>query len=212
MTEHDSDSGRMPDDRFSTAALSTVDEPPVDEEPQPKSHGILEFFAIIVVSAVLVWAIQAFVARPYRVPSGSMLETIQLNDYVLSEKVTLYASSPQRGQVVTFLDPADSDTTLIKRVIATGGQTVDLRHGSVYVDGVELDEPYTDGKPSYPLASTLDDQDISYPYTVPDDCLWVMGDNRTNSADSRYFGAVPVSSVTGHACLIYWPPRDFGGL
>jgi signal peptidase I len=98
---------------------------------------------------------------------------------------------------------------LIKRVIATGGQTVDLRDGRVYVDDVLQNEPYTHGEPSLALRSYLFEE-ITYPYTVPPGGLWVMGDNRTNSQDSRYFGAIPESSVTGKALFIYWPLTDIG--
>lgn len=92
-----------------------------------------------------------------------------------------------------------------------GGQTVDLRDGRVYVDGVLQDEPYTRGEPSYPLTPYYG-LTIDYPYTVPAGGLWVMGDNRTNSQDSRYFGAIKESSVTGKAIFIYWPLTDVGPL
>jgi signal peptidase I len=100
---------------------------------------------------------------------------------------------------------------LIKRIIATGGQTVDLIDGKVYVDGVALNEPYTDGLPSYPL-SNAPGITITYPYTVPEGEVWVMGDNRTNSQDSRYFGSVPVDSITGKAVFRYWPLTSIGTL
>ena len=90
-------------------------------------------------------------------------------------------------------------------------QKVDLIDGLVYVDGVPLDEPYTQGKPSEPLKTAVD-VDISYPYTIPDGHIWVMGDNRTSSADSRYFGPIPVSSVSGRAAMIYWPLDHIGVL
>ena len=110
------------------------------------------------------------------------------------------------GDIVTFQDPEIPGRVLIKRCIAVGGQTVDINDedGLVYVDGVALSEPYTRGLPSYTLAS-----DVSYPYTVPEGYLWMMGDNRTNSQDSRFFGAIPVSSVTGRGALVYWPLNDF---
>ena len=97
--------------------------------------------------------------------------------------------------------------TLIKRCIAVGGQTVDINDedGLVYVDGVALSEPYTRGLPSYTLAS-----DVSYPYTVPEGMMWMMGDNRTNSQDSRYFGAVPVASAEARSVAVLWPLGDAG--
>lgn len=107
---------------------------------------------------------------------------------------------------MTFQDPEIPGRVLIKRVIAVGGQTVDLVDGKVVVDGVALDEPYTQGKASEPL-NPAPDVDVSYPFTVPEGRLWVMGDNRTNSQDSRYFGAIKESSVTGHAVLVYCRSR-----
>ena len=131
-------------------------------------------------------------------------------DMVFSEKVTYYMRQPERGDIVTFTDPEVPTRTLIKRVIATGGQTVDLVNGEVVVDGAALDEPYTKGKPSYPLSRTAVNADISYPYKVPEGSVWVMGDNRTESQDSRYFGAVPVDTISGRASLVYWPLSSFG--
>ena len=92
-----------------------------------------------------------------------------------------------------------------------GGQTVDLIEGVVYVDGVALDEPYTQGEPTAPL-KTASGVDILYPYTVPEGEIWVMGDNRMNSADSRYFGSIDEESVSGRAVAIYWPLDHIGVL
>ena len=171
---------------------------------------IIEFVVIIASALILVWLITTFVAIPYRVPSGSMLETIQLKDRVISEKISYYSHGPQQGDIVTFADPLDPKTTLIKRCIAVEGQTVDLVDGVVYVDGEPLDESaYTGGKPSHPEDGPAQ---IQYPYTVPEGHIWCMGDNRTNSSDSRYFGAVPVDSITGHAFFTYWPISSIGPL
>jgi signal peptidase I len=155
--------------------------------------------------------LRTFVFGTYLVPSGSMLETIQEGDLLVGERVTLHFEGPQPGDVVTFDSPLD-DQTLIKRVIAVAGQSVDLRDGFVYVDGVALDEPYTLGKLSYSLSDLAGAAQITYPYTVPAGCVWVMGDNRTNSKDSRYFGAVSVDDVTSRALFIYWPLADVAGL
>ncbi len=181
---------------------------------EPKKPGLLrsivEFVVIVAVAIAMAWGLTTYVVTPYEIPSGSMLETIQLGDRVLSEKVTYHTRDPQYGDIVTFIDPEDSSRTLIKRVIATAGQVVDLKDGVVYVDGEPLAESsYTLGKPSYELTGPAN---ISYPYTVPEGYIWCMGDNRTDSSDSRYFGAVPVGNVTGRAFFTYWPLEDFGPL
>lgn len=174
---------------------------------------ILEFIIVVAVAFVLAFLITRFVAQPYEIPSQSMMDTLiggesdTPNDRILSEKISYISGEPKQGDIVTFIDVEDPNRTLIKRVIAVGGQTVDLKDGSVYVDGEKLDEPYTDGKPSYDPETG-----INYPYTVPDGYIWVMGDNRTNSQDSRWFGPVPVENVTGHAFFRYWPLKRIGTL
>ena len=181
----------------------------------PRSRGVvrtlLSWVAYIAFIMVVVFLLQAFVVRPYTIPSGSMEDTIEVGDNVWSEKVSYYFRDIEQGDIVTFEDPETTGRTLIKRVIAVGGQTIDLIDGSVYVDGELLDEPYTNGKATEPL-ETASGVEITYPYTVPEGYIWVMGDNRTNSADSRYFGPVSVSSVTGRAALIYWPLNHIGVL
>ena len=137
-------------------------------------RSLLSWVFYIVVIVGLVWLVQTFVVCPYTIPSGSMEDTIEVGDNVWSEKITYYFRDIEQGDIVTFDDPKIAGRTLIKRVIATGGQMVDLIDGVVYVDGEPLDEPYTQGKPSEPL-KTASDVEISYPYTVPDGYIWVMG-------------------------------------
>ena len=165
----------------------------------------LSVVIMVAVVALITIGLRTFVFVPYEIPSGSMEETIMTGDMIFSEKVSYYFRQPARGDIVTFNDPEVAGRTLIKRVIATGGQTVDLQDGKVVVDGVPLDEPYTLGKESNPLAHTASDVSITYPYTIPQGSLWVMGDNRTASQDSRYFGPISADSVTGRAAMIYWP-------
>ncbi len=179
--------------------------------PRGIVRTLLSWVFYIALIIALVFAMQTFVVCPYTIPSGSMEDTIEVGDNIWAEKVSYYFRDVEQGDIVTFDDPEIAGRTLIKRVIATGGQTVDLIDGAVYVDGEKLDEPYTDGKPSEPL-QTASGVEISYPYTVPEGYIWVMGDNRTNSADSRYFGPVPESSVSGRAIIIYWPLNHIGVL
>jgi signal peptidase I len=186
--------------------------PEVMDGPEEEPEGsvwrwVLEWAVIIALAFGIAFLFNTFVAGYYIVPTGSMLETIQLDDRLVGEKVSYRFREPARGDIVTFIDPRDGTTLLCKRVIATGGQTLDLRDGTVYVDGQALDEPYTGGKPSNPLpdyASILPGP-ITYPYQVPEGYLWVMGDNRTNSKDSRYFGAVPRENIVARGLFVYWP-------
>lgn len=175
-----------------------------------QSPGALRTFLGLLVMVAFVlglsWLLRTFLLQAYEIPSGSMEETIMTGDMVFAEKVSYRFRDPEPGDIVTFQDPEIPGRILIKRCIAVGGQTVDINDedGLVYVDGEPLAEPYTDGKPSYRLAS-----DVTYPYTVPEGHVWVMGDNRTNSQDSRFFGSIPISSVTGRGALVYWPLNDF---
>ncbi len=174
--------------------------------------SVLSIVVMIAVVVLGVIALRVFVFVPYEIPSGSMEETIMTGDMVFSEKVSYYTREPKQGDIVTFDDPEVAGRTLIKRVIAVGGQTVDLVDGKVVVDGVALDEPYVSGKDSLPLSRTAAGVTISYPYTVPSGHIWVMGDNRTSSQDSRYFGSIPKSSISGRAAFVYWPVNHWGTL
>lgn len=177
-------------------------------------RDLLEIVVLVIVALVAAFLLRTYVAEPFVIPSASMEDTLKVGDRLIGEKLTYRSSSPQPGDIVTFEDPENPGTILIKRVIATEGQTVSLQGGKVIVDGTALDEPYTEGKASDPItrhAPTLS-ADIAYPYTVPAGSVWVMGDNRTNSLDSRYFGAIPVSSITSRAVFVFWPFSDFGAI
>ena len=183
---------------------------------QSRASGAARSFMSILLMVGLVVLItvclRMFVFVPYEIPSGSMEDTILPGDMVFSEKITYYMREPEYGDIVTFMDPEVAGRTLIKRVIATEGQTVDLVDGKVVVDGSVLYETYTGGRPSNPLYRTASGVDVSFPYTVPEGEVWVMGDNRTSSQDSRYFGSIPITSITGRAALVYWPLNDIGFL
>jgi signal peptidase I len=182
------------------------------EERKGALSTIFQWVVVFAAAVVASFLIRSFLIEFYAVPSGSMLQTIQEGDRVVGEKLSFRFREPHAGEIITFDDPSGSGNTLIKRVIATGGQTVDLRDGVVYVDETALEEPCTNGLRSDPLQDCIVPGGISYPYTVPDDCLWVMGDNRTNSRDSRYFGPVPLDSVTSRAVWTYWPLSSWGGI
>ena len=179
------------------------------EPRRPLWRDLVQFALAFAVMIGAIWLLRLFVIEPFTVPTGSMIPTIEKGDSMYAEKVSLwFDDTPQVGQVYTFTCPVPADDgtyeVMIKRVIATAGQVVDLRDGHVYVDGVMLDEPYVHGKQSV-AERTAPGVDVTYPYTVPDGCFWAMGDNRTNSSDSRYFGPVPYDNLIAHAVFRYWP-------
>ena len=179
--------------------------------------GLVAFIAVVL---ALTAALRTFVLGTHVVPTASMADTIEVGDLIASEKVSYWFDEPETGDIVTFtvyaetvdgepvadtisLEPGEGleEVELVKRVIATAGQTVDIVDGAVYVDGEPLEEDYVDGA----LTEELAGSDIEFPCTVPEGEIWVMGDNRANSADSRWFGPVPVESVTGRVFFCYWP-------
>jgi signal peptidase I len=167
---------------------------------------LVETALLLIVAFVLAQGVKAFIVQPFVIPTGSMVPTIGIGDYVLAEKLSYrFGGAPHPGDIVVFDDPNKEHPQLIKRVIAVAGQTVDVRDDHVYVNGTALPEPYVHGEPTTPGTVTT-------PLVVPSGHVWLMGDNRPNSGDSRYFGPQPVSAIHGRAFWTYWPPDEFGPL
>jgi signal peptidase I len=162
------------------------------------ARWLLELVAMVAAAFVLALVIKTFVVQPFVVPSGSLEPTIQIGDRVLVNKFIYRFRSPRRGEIVVFADPYHKLPALIKRVVAVGGDTVDIRDGKLWLNGVAQNEPYTHGKPTQPGT-------VPMPLQVPKGYVFLMGDNRTNSGDARYFGPQPVSVVEGQAFCVYWP-------
>lgn len=192
--------GSMYDDQMALEAE-------VEDVPQRASFArwLGETLLLVAVAFVLAQGIKTFVVQPYIIPTGSMEPTILIGDRVIAEKVSYRFGDPQPGDIVVLDDPAGQHPQLIKRVIAVGGQTIDIRDGLVYIDGEVLDEPYLVGVKT-------EVGTVIMPLTVPEGDIFVMGDNRPNSGDARYFGVLPVSTVKGRAIATYWPLDRLGGL
>jgi signal peptidase I len=169
---------------------------------------LFEIVETLVLTLVIFLVIQNFVAQPYRVQQNSMERTLEPDQYVLVDKLTSHFDDYKRGDIVVFNPPeawAQGDgTPFIKRVIGVGGDTVDIKDGHVYVNGVPLDEPYVFDE--QPTVMTGDRSE----WVIPQGELFVMGDHRANSADSRVFGPIEKKDVVGRAWLRYWPFNTFG--
>ena len=169
------------------------------------ARWVAETLVMVAIAFFVAQAVRAYAVAPFIVPSESMVPTMKISDRFLADRFTYrFVREPKPGDIVVFDEPGGK-RTFVKRVIATAGQQVDVRDGSVYVDGRRLDEPYTHGVPTDPGS-------IDLPTTVPEGQVWLMGDNRTNSTDSRWFGTVPLSTVRGHAVALYWPLSRVGAL
>jgi signal peptidase I len=187
-------------------------------------------FLILVALAVAI-LVKTFVIQAFYIPSESMVPTLEVGDRVFVSKFMFDGGDIARGDVIVFENPNAAELPdrsgissvlhwlgegiglaqpenedFIKRVIALPGETIEIRRNVVYINGKPLDEPY--------LTQAARDSTGDYPlHTVPDDALFVMGDNRANSADSRYgLGFVPLEKVIGKAFVIIWPPSQMGGL
>ncbi len=147
--------------------------------------------------------IKATLIQAYKIPSGAMTPTIQVGDQIIVKKGLLRRGTIQRGDIVIFPFPEDPSMDFIKRVVGRGGETLEIRARRVYIDGRALDEPYVRlADELLPPGNPL--RDDFGPVQIPEDSLFVMGDNRNFSNDSRFWGFVPAASVTGRAFTIYW--------
>jgi signal peptidase I len=188
----------------------------------------VELPVLLVVALAVAVVIKTFLIQPFYVPSESMLPTIETNDRVMVSKLNYRFADPRRGEIVVFTSPFNDEVDqesipqavvrhvleaigiqtasaddLIKRIVAVGGDTVEIRDGSLYVNGELADEPYLFQQGGMPAFG---------PELVPADSVFVMGDNRAVSYDSRRFGAIPLDHVLGEAVVRIWPLSRFGAV
>jgi signal peptidase I len=151
----------------------------------------------LILSVILFVGVNVISAR-IRVDGASMEPTLATGEYVVVNRLSYRLGTPQRGDIIVFHPPLDPQEEYIKRVIGLPGDEVEVKNGTVYVNGQSLNETYLDTKTNY-LGS----------WTVPADQLFVLGDNRNNSSDSHQWGTVAMDSVVGKAFLVYWPPPNW---
>ncbi|MBC9785550.1 signal peptidase I [Heliobacterium chlorum] len=163
---------------------------------------IVEYVGPVMFALILSLFIRTYIAEAYWIPSESMVPTLNVNDHLIVEKVTEKIVGFERGDIIVFKAPPQlaKDENLIKRVIGLPGDTVEIHNGKLYINNEVLDEPYVKVKML---------QDFK-PFTVPENSLFVLGDNRNNSYDSRYWGVVPQETVIGKAVARYYPFNEMG--
>ncbi len=181
---------------------------PIDESSKKrksKYRVVVEWLLIAIVAFTLAMVVRAFVFQSYYIPSGSMLPTLQIGDRILVDKLSYDLHGIHEGDIVVFRKPAsDTDsagiTDLVKRVIGLPGQRIAAIDGQVYINGKLLREPFL---PKSALTYNLPSQ------VVPKGDVFVMGDNRLNSKDSRVFGPISEKLIVGKVVLIFWPMSQF---
>jgi signal peptidase I len=181
---------------------------------------VIDWIVTIVVAVGAVLAIKAWVVNPYRIPSSSMEPTLhcaepgagclaRFSDRVLANRFIYHFRSPHRGEIVVFKTPPEAERcengaggeTFVKRIIGLPGDTVEERRGTVFVNGERLNEPYV------PRAER---DDSTGTWHVGSGMYFMMGDNRSQSCDSRQWGAVPRDNLIGPVFAVYWPPQRIG--
>ena len=188
----------------------SADTPPAPEEPsrtRSSAKSILEWLGVILGALLVALLIKTFLLQAFYIPSRSMEPTLRIGDRVLVNKLSYKMHDINRGDIVVFErppdEPPDAIKDLIKRVIALPGETISSENGHVFIDGRPLEEPYLE-------PGTLTEN--LPPTVVPEGRIFVMGDNRGDSRDSRYFGPIDEDLVVGRAFVRIWPVTHLGFL
>ena len=182
-----------------------------------KKSTIREYWEALLIAIVFVNFARIFAFQAFKIPSGSMEDNLKIGDHIVVNKFVYGPQTPvlrallplrdvRRGDVIVFRNPEDPFEDYVKRVIAMPGESVHIRGKKVFVDGRPLDEPYvvyTDKRVLH-VNDAYATRDHFGPFVVPDDHYFAMGDNRDNSHDSRFWGAVPRSMIKGRAFMVYW--------
>ena len=187
-----------------------------DDIRKKKKSGLRENIEAILVAIVLALFIRTFVIQAFKIPSGSMKETLKIGDHILVNKfiygvkipflqtTIIPVTKPKHGDIVVFKFPEDPSKDFIKRVIGVAGDVVEVRDKKVYVNGKLLNHDFGIHTDSYIFPASVQPRDNFGPIVVPPHSLFVMGDNRDQSYDSRFWGFVDLKAVKGKALMIYW--------
>ncbi len=185
---------------------------------EKKKTRTREYIESILIAALIALLVRSFVIQAYKIPSGSMEPTLLVGDHLLVNRmsyvvkmpfvdnVLFTTGKPKRGDIIVFRYPEDPTKDYIKRVIATGGETVEIRNKAIFIDGKKIKDPWGHFRPEPASRGFLPfiDKDNIPPVKVPQDSYFVMGDNRDNSLDSRYWGFVEKRHLVGKALIIYF--------
>lgn len=181
-----------------------------------KKSLVREYIEAIIIAILLALFIRTFIVQAFKIPSGSMLPTLKIGDHLLVNKfsyglklpftgtVVIPWKDPQRGDVVVFRFPKDRSIDYIKRVVGVPGDIVEIKNKRVYINGTAIEDPHAHFTSQLVVSGRESNRDNYGPVTVPDGSLLVLGDNRDNSYDGRFWGFVDQRDVLGKAFILYW--------
>src|SRR3989338_6092099 len=168
---------------------------------------IKEWVEPIVIVVILALIVRVFIVQAFKIPTGSMKPTLNENNRIFVNKYIYRFKEPQRGDIIVFKYPEDPKKDFIKRLIATGRETVEIADGDILISGKRVDEPRIKAIYYY---NRGDFGQTKQKITVPKDCFYALGDNSASSRDSRYWGFVPKKYIIGKAVFRYWPLNAIG--
>ncbi len=184
-------------------------------EPEKRRSTLREYAEALVMAVLLALFIRTFIVQAFKIPSGSMLPTLEVGDHLLVNKFiygiripfigkrVLSFHDPERNDVIVFIYPQDRSKDFIKRVVGLPGDVIEIRNKKLYVNGEPAPDPHAHYDPVNPHTARTP-RDNFGPYTVPDGHVFVMGDNRDHSHDSRFWGPVKIDDILGKAFILYW--------
>ena len=185
-------------------------------KPVKAKHIVREYAESILIAVLLALVIRTFIVQAFKIPSGSMEDTLAVGDHLLvnkfiygtkiplTDKQVLKIRDPRQGDVIVFIYPEDPSKDFIKRVVGVPGDTVEVKDKRVYVNGKLYANPHEVHKEAETIPKEGNPRDFKEPITVPPDSYFVMGDNRDRSYDSRFWGFVPMEKIKGLAFIKYW--------
>jgi len=178
--------------------------------------NVKEYIESIIIAILIALFIRTFIICAYKIPSRSMVETLLVGDHILVNKflygvkipllrkTIIPVANPQRGDIVVFIYPNDRSKDFIKRVIGVGGDTIEIKNKKIFINGKEYSDSYGIYSDNIIYPASMQPRDNYGPVTVPKNSIFVMGDNRDESLDSRFWGFVDLKDVEGKAFIIYW--------
>jgi signal peptidase I len=178
--------------------------------------NVKEYIESIIIAILIALFIRTFIICAYKIPSRSMVETLLVGDHILVNKflygvkipllrnTIIPVREPKRGEIVVFIFPNDRSKDFIKRVIGVGGDTIEIKNKKIFINGKEYSDSYGIYSDNIIYPATMQPRDNYGPVTVPKNSIFVMGDNRDESLDSRFWGFVDLKDVEGKAFIIYW--------